>query len=159
MNVPRRRPRWLVAVLAIVGLLATLVVGAAPASAAPVEACRLDLSSGAYSCSTEPGSSRAAETASTTLLARLYDAPNRSVADGYLDIFAAGPCDSSGDIDWEVGVMPPGWNDRISSFQGFSACDVRLWQNGGFAGGSYGPASAANALGAMDNQTSSMTFA
>jgi len=95
---------------------------------------------------------------STTLLARLYDAPNRSTADGYLDVFAAGGCDSSPDGDWELGTVPSGWNDRVSSFQGFSGCEVRLWQNGGFAGASYGPAPSAGTLGALDNATSSLTF-
>jgi hypothetical protein len=160
MNVPRRRPPWLVCAVATVAVLAGLVVGVPPAAAAPVEVCSLDLSTGAYSCSTDAAATRpTVEAASTTLLARMYDAPNRSVADGYLDIFAAGPCDTAPDVDWQVGVMPTGWNDRISSFQGFSECDVRLWQNGGFSGASYGPATSANSLGAMDNQTSSLTFA
>lgn len=158
MNVARRPPG--ISVLgAMTAAVLTFLLAVPAAAAAPVEACTLDLSTGAYSCTTTTASARPAESTSTTLLARMYDAPNRSVADGYLDVFAAGPCDASGDIDWEVGVMPTGWNDRISSFQGFNQCDVRLWQNGGFSGGWFGPASSANSLGAMDNQASSMTFA
>ena len=58
-----------------------------------------------------------------------------------------------------MGTVPSGWNDRVSSFQGYNNCSVRLWRNGGAEGQRpWGPPSSADTLGTMDNQASSMTF-
>jgi hypothetical protein len=44
-------------------------------------------------------------------------------------------CDGNfGTIDFELAVMPSGWNDEISSFSAFSNCAEVLYENGGFGG-------------------------
>src|SRR6476646_2802292 len=86
------------ALAATVATVAVLVLAAPPASAARGQPCALDLSTGAYGCTGEEVQALSASAASsTTMLARLYDAPGRSTADGYLDVFAAGPCAGSPD--------------------------------------------------------------
>jgi hypothetical protein len=54
--------------------------------------------------------------------------------------------------------VPSGWNDRVSSFQGYNNCQIKLWTNGNMSGTSWGPASYADTVGALNNQSSSMTF-
>ena len=71
---------------------------------------------------------------------------------------AAAPCDTNADVDFTLGTVPSGWNDRVSSFQGFNNCSIRLWKNGGATGASWGPATVADTVGSLDNQASSMTF-
>jgi len=149
-------------------------VGVAHADGTSEDFCTLDLTDGSYTCSgqtSEPVTTAvtvsaqlaapqlfAAASPGSVLLARLYDAPNRSTASGYLDVFAPGGCDWSMDMDWSLGTMPSGWNDRVSSFQGFNHCAVKLWQNGGLTGSAYGPIYSANGVGGLDNQASSVSF-
>lgn len=46
-------------------------------------------------------------------------------------------CDTNADVDYQIGTMPPGWNDQISSFKSYGLCATRIWENT-FSGASYG---------------------
>lgn len=92
--------------------------------------------------------------AAVVTVARLYDATNRTGV--YTQIDRSSGCDTNPDRDWGIATMPAGWNDRVSSFQGYASCEIKLWENGSFGAGlTYGPAGSANSLGTMDNRTSS----
>ena len=153
--------------VALVGLLmcamlgALVAFGAASASADPApQFCTLDLSSGSYTCTASAAHARVAQldAASPVILGRFFDDTDKSGADGWFQITASSGCDTSSDLDWAVNVMPSGWNDRVSSFQAYANCDVRLFSNGFLTGSVYGPSTGANSLGSMDNQTSSIGF-
>ncbi|TFC29173.1 hypothetical protein E3O55_09875 [Cryobacterium sp. MDB1-18-2] len=73
------------------------------------------------------------------------------------------PCPSPGsytygDIPNLVTFIPlsGGWSDRISSYQGYNHCSLRLWLDVNFSGSSYGPVKYAPNLGAFNNQASSL---
>lgn len=51
--------------------------------------------------------------------------------------------------------MPSGWNDRISSFDAYGTCRVKLWANTGYGGATYGPSAGASSLGSMNDEASS----
>jgi hypothetical protein len=161
----RLRARIVMPTLAA-AVTAWMGLGVAPtalASASTPQHCSLNISNGAYACST--GGARlkqgqaATATSSQYVLAVFYDDPNKNPADGTLAIFASGPCDTDSDVDWSVSVMPTGWNDRISSFDGYNHCEVKFWQNSPFApGATYGPVASAYSLGSMGDEVSSMAF-
>ena len=92
------------------------------------------------------------------MLGRFFDDTDLDSGGGYFTVTAAAPCDTNADVDFTLGTVPSGWNDRVSSFQGFNNCSVRLWKNGGATGASWGPATVADTVGSLDNQASSMTF-
>ena len=54
------------------------------------------------------------------MLGRFFDDIDQQSPDGYFSITAATPCDTSADLDFTVGTVPSGWNDRVSSFQGYN---------------------------------------
>lgn len=156
-------------VWALAGALSTLitlgVVAAPAASADPApQFCTLNISTGDFSCTTvDPAQAgplaRAAVTGGTAvLLGRFYDDANRDSADGYFNVTAASGCDTSPDLDFTLGTVPSGWNDRVSSFQGYNNCTIKIWKDGNASGTSWGPASYADSLGTMNNQMSSATF-
>jgi hypothetical protein len=154
-------------VLAAVTTVLALGAVAAPAATAAADtpqSCTLDISTGEYWCTPvdAPAGSRLARPAVTEatsyVLARFYDSIDLDPSDGSFTVTASAPCDTSSDVDFTLGTVPSGWNDRVSSFQGFNNCSVRLWRNGGASGTYWGPAFLANVLGGMDNQASSMTF-
>lgn len=41
---------------------------------------------------------------------------------------------TTSDADYSRGVMPTGWNDRISSIRDYNGCDVKIYKDGPFAG-------------------------
>lgn len=56
--------------------------------------------------------------------------------------------------------MPSGWDNRVSSFEGFGHCRVTLFENENRQGNRYGPDSGASLGGLyMNDRTSSMLFA
>ncbi len=149
-----------------VSTMITLSVAEAPrASADPLpDYCTLNLSTGDYSCTTvNPDgvgglAQQVAALTTSVLLGRFYDDPNRDPSNGYFNVTAATGCDGNPDLDYTLGVMPSGWNDRVSSFQGYNSCSIKLWQDGHASGTSWGPATYADSLGSMNNQASSITF-
>ena len=52
-----------------------------------------------------------------------------------------------------------GWNDVISSFNGYSGCRAMLFENAGYVGASYGYSPGTSYVGdAMNDQTSSISW-
>lgn len=158
----RLRTAW-----ALVGLVTAVWLGvlAAPGAAADEtpQHCSINISTGEYWCSTDPALSGrlltpALDGTGSILLGRFFDLPDRDSSGSYFNVYAVTGCDTSPDLDFTLGTVPFGWNDRVSSFQGYNNCSVKVWQNGHASGASYGPATYANSLGSMDNQTSSLTF-
>jgi hypothetical protein len=162
----RARPRlvWVLLTTVAAMVATALVAPAANADPDPPQFCTLNISTGSFTCSaTDPStlgrlSRPAADGGGSYLLGRFYDDANLDSSDGYFNVTAVAPCDTNPDLDFTVAVMPVGWNDRVSSFQGFNNCTVKLWKNGAATGASYGPTTVGEQLGSMDNQTSSMTF-
>ncbi len=160
----RLRAAWV-----LVGALTTTVgigvLGAGSAAAdTTAQECTLNLTTGDFTCTTaDPAKAGrlarpAAAGAGAVLLGRFYDLADRDGAGSYFNVTAATGCDTSPDLDFTVGTMPAGWNDRVSSFQGYNSCQVKLWKDGNASGSSLGPANYDDSLGSMDNQTSSITF-
>ena len=153
---------------------AWLAVLATPASAAtPPPFCSLSIDTGAVTCAASEdglrsaltlasaaslGGAMLAATATTTyVLGRLHDDANRTGA--FFEITASGPCDTSSDVDWELASLPSTWNDRASSFQGYSSCELRVYENASFGGLSYGAYASTDYIGdAMNDRTSSVRF-
>ena len=163
----RVRPRRTWAVVAALATVVSLGVVAAPAATAatdPDKYCTLNISTGDLTCSSvDPFAggrmARAASEGGTSyVLGRFYDSIDLEPSDGFFTITAQSPCDTSPDLDFTVGTVPAGWNDRVSSFQGFNSCQIKLWQNGGFSGATFGPVTYAYSVGALDNAASSITF-
>ncbi len=70
------------------------------------------------------------------LRAKFYDSPFRYSGDR-IEYYGSGPCSTTTkDADFSMSVMPRGWDNRISSIQDFSSCDVKLYWDGGFKGDS-----------------------
>ncbi|HAN25085.1 MAG: hypothetical protein CMH36_12990 [Microbacterium sp.] len=88
------------------------------------------------------------------LLARLYD--NADYGGAYYEVWGSSGCSSAVGVRGvaDIGV---GWYGRVSSFQGFSSCRVKVWQNTSFTGSSVGFASSSSYVGAvMNDQTRSV---
>jgi len=125
--------------------------------------CNLNLSTGAWTCTTDPTTAArlvrpALDGGGGVLLGRFFDDGGMDATGGSFTVTAASACDASADIDFSVSTMPSGWNDRVSSFQGYNSCQIKLWQNGAFSGSTFGPITYAYSVGALDNQASSITF-
>ena len=71
--------------------------------------------------------SPAATTAVSVVLGIEYADANYGGAT--LTLTGLGGCDTSSDVDWQVPTMPPGWNDRISSFRSFNRCEQQLYRD------------------------------
>lgn len=70
---------------------------------------------------------------------------------------ASGTCVDSA---WFVNSMPSGWNDVVSSTQGYSGCNFnQLWEHNNRTGANQVCTPSCATLGAMDNQTSSRYWA
>ncbi len=151
---------------AVALVLSVLLV--APASAAvgtaPLPYCSVNVNTQVVTCApTEAGLAAArhraavASLAPTYLLARLFDDANRTGV--YYEVVASGPCDTNADLDWEVANIGSAWNDRVSSFQGYSSCQVRVYENASYGGASYGTYTSTDNVGeAMNDRTTSMRF-
>ena len=144
--------------------LAASLLSAAPASAAGSSSgsgnyCMLNISTGESRCASSETALYSGPTTFATqyLLGRFFDTNGRTGA--FLDIFAAGPCDTNADLDWSVSNIGTAWNDRVSSFQGYSACEIRVYENDNFGGASLGPLAFTDYVGdAMNDLKTSMRF-
>jgi hypothetical protein len=86
-------------------------------------------------------------------LMRAYDQANKTGP--YWDKYGTA-CDTDADADGDF-ALPSAWNDRISSFQGFSNCQIKLYEHGDLTGTSYGPTTSTNYVGdAINDKTSSV---
>ena len=157
----RWRRAGMTGLIAMTILSTVLLCAGTPASAdGAAEFCTLQLPSGSFTCTSSPAlASRmiaAVTDGSQVVLGRFYDDPYKQLTDGWFQVTATSGCDTG--TNWELGVMPSGWNDRISSFRAYASCDIRLYWDGGLTGPVYGPSTGANTLGSFDNQTSSIGF-
>ena len=129
--------------------------------------CSFDLSTGRHACADTEAAMIAARDAArsaqstTYVLAKLYD--NNGRTGPYAEIDASGPCDTNSDVDWSttnIGIdISTYWNDRISSFQGYSNCQIRIYENANFGGASYGTYTSSNYVGdAMNDRTTSLRY-
>lgn len=58
---------------------------------------------------------------------------------------------------YTTNVMPAGWDNRVSSFQGYGGCKVKIYEAPNLGvGATYGPIPYAATVGAMNDQTSSL---
>lgn len=101
--------------------------------------------------------------ATSYLIGKIWQDQNKSGSS--YEFFVSGPCNGNhSDVDWELGVLNDiGWNNKISSFQGYSNCYIKLYENINYntaaAGSTYGPYSSSNYVGnAMNDQSSSIRF-
>jgi hypothetical protein len=63
--------------------------------------------------------------------------------------------------EWELDTFSATYNNEISSFQGYSNCDAKLFENISFnasPGATYGPYASSNDVGAMNDKASSARF-
>jgi len=78
---------------------------------------------------------------------------------GSLKVLATGqtsnPCSSPGSYTYGYGNLTLGWNDAVSSFEGYGHCGFRLFYDANYGGSVYGPYFAKSTLGPFNNQASS----
>lgn len=158
--------RFLTTTAAAVMLAAAPAVTISPAQAAQGGShCWFNVSTGAHSChhtfaeviselsgdrvrpadgaSTMTGRQRAdiARTPrgarATYVLGTVYADTGYATSGGTYTFTSSTDCDTNPDVDYQVAVMPAGWNDRISSFKSYGRCATKLWENT-FSGTSYG---------------------
>jgi hypothetical protein len=150
---------------------AGVLVSPAAAAAGP-QSCVTSLSTGSTQCydtradaeaavAAVTGTARAGGTvvaaaASDVVIGRIYeDVDHEGAVHVYL---AASGCDSDPDVDKSRAGMPSGWNDVVSSYRGYQACQLKIWEHQNNAGASYGPDLNAPTVGAMNDRASSVTF-
>lgn len=90
---------------------------------------------------------RASEQRLAFVLARFYDDANYGGSS--FDVSATSAC--NGSFVWS-NVVGSGWHGRISSYRGFSGCQVRIWENTNYTGSNYGYVANATSLGAMNDK-------
>lgn len=74
----------------------------------------------------------------TTLRAAFYDSRYTYKGDRIL-YYGSGSCSASTtDTDFKLAWLPDGWNDKISSIEDYHGCDVNLFKDVDFGGGSTG---------------------
>ena len=92
------------------------------------------------------------------VLGTVYADAGYASAGGSYTFTSSSDCDTNPDVDYQVAVMPAGWNDRISSFRSYGHCATRLWENT-FSGTSYGFTVNSSYVGdAMNDRASSIQF-
>lgn len=92
------------------------------------------------------------------LLGRFYDNAQYSTSAGFIDWFAPAACTSStSDIDssW---FDTSSWRSRISSFQGYSNCLVKVYENTGYGGAHLGYSAGVGNVGVLNNHIWSVRF-
>lgn len=176
--------RWTTVPAALVGVVASLVVAAPSASAAPAarhcwssvdspEQARCFTNLAAVANDISGGDVQISATSTT-----FSDAERQAIAisplatyiigqvwadDNYTDaswtFTASGDCDTNADVDWNVGSMPSGWNDRVTSFKSYGLCATKIWENTNYGGASLGFYVNRTYVGdAMNDRTSSIQW-
>lgn len=179
-----KRPRLLAAAMATVSAAAVVVTGvvgptqAAPADDGP-ETCILNLASGSYRCYASTTAMLAKVTGgsvhvdsqeellapatvteleqalSSVITAILYDDDG---AEGGPRLIMEAPtgCDGDTGVEWAWKSLTAAWIDRINSGQGYSACQIKVWESNNYGGASYPWFSLTSSMGAMNNATNSV---
>lgn len=65
-------------------------------------------------------------------------------------------CDNNTDIDWQWGALTGAWKNRISSGEGFSNCDYKLFDFDNFKGASTAWSNFDGSIGAMTDAANSV---
>lgn len=96
------------------------------------------------------GAELTAAAAAYYILARFWDGSGYSGA-SFTHASGASSCAS-----YSISLNMPGdWNDRVSSFQGYSGCRVRLAEHTWQGGALFGPYPGASSIGSMNDRASS----
>jgi len=176
LPVPRKGRRW-VRTAAIVVMAAAAMTTAQDASAAPAIStsgnyCAFNSATGKIACVEAEKDYNAAKVAAGVvgsagfadgvqtqyLLGRFYDNDQFNTARGYIDWFAPAGCTASTtnvDSSW---VDTTTWRSRISSFQGFSNCLNKVWENTGYTGASLGYTTSSANVGVLNDHIWSVRF-
>ena len=94
----------------------------------------------------------------TYVLGTVYADAGYATSGGTYTFTSSSDCDTNPDVDYQVPVMPAGWNDRISSFKSYGRCATKLWENT-FSGASYGFTVTSSYVGAgINDRASSIQF-
>lgn len=93
---------------------------------------------------------RAEEGMLAFVLARFYD--DASYGGSSFDVAGTGAC--NGSFVWSNAIGSSWWG-RVSSFQGYSGCVVRVWETTSYSGSNYGYVANATGLGAMNDKAKS----
>lgn len=94
----------------------------------------------------------------TYVLGTVYADAGYATSGGTYTFTSSSDCDTNPDVDYQVAVMPAGWNDRISSFKSYGRCATKLWENT-FSGASYGfTVNSSYVGGAINDRASSIQF-
>lgn len=152
-----RRRSVLTATTSLLILTGSLPLAEAAHAETALPYCRYDLTSQALTCASTPEGLNVGVTtyATSYLLARLYDDADRTGV--FYEITGAAPCDSNADVDASVANIGSAWNDRVSSFQGYSSCEIRVYENASYTGASYGAFASSNYVGdPMNDRTTSV---
>jgi hypothetical protein len=93
--------------------------------------------------------------AASFLKARLYD--DQNFGGSYFEVFGSSAC-ASGVPVGGVSDIGSGWYGRVTSIRGYANCDVKVYENTGYGGASYGYVSQSGYVGdAMNDRTKSVT--
>lgn len=163
--------KLVLAAAALVGAVVIPLAAAAPAAAAPSGGnfCSINVDTERMVCvataaelpsaQAQAARSGGVTPAATYIIAKLYDNGNFDASAGVLEVTAGAACTTSKtNIDSSLSNLGV-WSDRISSFQGYANCYVKLWENAGFVGASLGYYSGTSNVGsAMNDRASSARF-
>jgi hypothetical protein len=166
--------RRFVAALAVAMGVTVVLSGTAAARGVPQSSgdyCAVNLDTGAVACVDDAADadsakaevlgtrSRGQSVLASYLIGRFYDNANFNTAAGYIDFFGSSPCDATL-TPRNFGWSPMGsWANRVSSFQGYSNCLIRVWSNTGYTGSNLSYRANEDNLGAtMNDNTESVEF-
>lgn len=158
--------------LTVAVMAAGAMIAAAPAaSAAPVVSstgnyCAYNSTNGVTACvdaeKDYPAAKAAAgigtAKAAQFLLGRFYDNASFNTGAGFLDWFGNAQCTASTtnvDSAWPDTTT---YRSRISSFQGFSSCFVKAYENAGYGGASLGYVQSSSNAGILNDHIWSVRF-
>ncbi|RIJ78776.1 hypothetical protein D1871_02275 [Nakamurella silvestris] len=113
----------------------------------------------AYAATEEEPSGRSVSAAASVVLGRFFDDVNYATGLGFIDYLGAGACTASLTTR-DAGWSPLGtWANRISSFQGYNSCSIRLWTGVGYTGTSLSyRTTSANVGTTLNNNSESVEF-
>ena len=92
------------------------------------------------------------------LLGRFFDNDQYNTANGYIDYFGGGSCSASlsgADFSWSNTTS---WQNRISSFQGYSGCRIRAFEFTSYGGSALGYTTASPNVGVLNDHIWSALF-
>lgn len=94
-------------------------------------------------------------TSTYILGAHYFDADFSGTSRTITESVEPNPCDQPGSYVFGFEGNLGGWDNQISSFEGFGHCGFRFFADSNFAGSAFGPAGATARLGAFNDQASS----